>query len=87
MRCRRPGDRFSPSGVAGSKKIKEYFIDQKIDRERREFIPLFCDKNEIFWVGNYRQNQMSQPGPATKRCLRLTINKLPDEENLENDEK
>ncbi len=87
VRCRRPGDRFSPSGVAGSKKIKEYFIDQKIDRERREFIPLFCDKNEIFWVGNYRQNQMSQPGPATKRCLRLTINKLPDEENLENDEK
>ncbi len=87
VRCRRPGDRFSPSGVGGSKKIKEYFIDQKIDRERRDFIPLFCDKNEIFWIGNYRQNQMSQPGPATKRCLRLTINKLPDEENIENDEK
>lgn len=87
VRCRRPGDRFSPSGVGGSKKIKEYLIDQKIDRERRDFIPLFCDKNEIFWIGNYRQNQMSQPGPATKRCLRLTINRLSDEENIKNDEK
>ena len=78
VRNRRAGDRFSPSGLRGTKKLKEFFIDAKIDRDKRDRIPLFCDEQAIFWVGGYRQNNESQVNEATRRFLRLRIKDLPE---------
>ncbi|MCC8161559.1 MAG: tRNA lysidine(34) synthetase TilS [Oscillospiraceae bacterium] len=52
IRNRRKGDKFYPSGMTGSKKVKEYFIDNKIPREKRGSVPIVeIDKN-IAAVGN-----------------------------------
>ena len=78
VRNRRAGDRFSPSGLRGTKKLKEFFIDAKIDRDQRDRILLFCDEQAIFWVGGYRQNNESQVNETTRRFLRLCIKDLPE---------
>ena len=51
VRVFRPGDRFIPLGMKGTKKLKAYFIDEKIPRDQRKSIPLLTSKNDdIIWV-------------------------------------
>ena len=50
LRCREPGDIFAPIGMKGTKKLKEYLIDEKVPREEREEIELIADGNEIVWI-------------------------------------
>ena len=49
IRFRAEGDVFTPFG-GGTKKLKEYFIDKKIARRKRDFIPLVCDGNQVLIV-------------------------------------
>lgn len=73
VRKRMPGDVFAPAGLGGTKKLKAFFIDEKIERERRDGIPLFCDQTGIFWVGGCRQSEHSLVTNETTRFLRLCI--------------
>jgi tRNA(Ile)-lysidine synthase len=51
VRRRHPGDRFVPLGTDGSKKLKDFFIDRKIPRRKRDAVPLVLDSGgEILWV-------------------------------------
>jgi len=69
VRSRRPGDRFSPRGGIGSKKLKEYFIDRKVPLEDRDRIPLLCDGEEIVWVCGCRAGRHAAPTEDTRRFL------------------
>lgn len=73
VRRRKPGDRFQPSGMNGSKKLKDFFIDCKIEQEKRNYVALFCSQEEIFWVGGLRQSQNSMVTSETVNFLILTI--------------
>lgn len=54
LRTRRPGDRFQPSGMTGTKKLQDYFTDAKVPREQRDSVPLLvCDRG-IAWVVGHR---------------------------------
>ncbi len=44
------GDRFIPLGMTGNKKIKNYFIDNKVPLEIRRVIPLILFGNDIVWI-------------------------------------
>ncbi len=57
LRSRRPGDRFAPQGMEGTKKLKNYFIDQKISSSQRERIPILVIDGEIAWVVGFRKDQ------------------------------
>ena len=50
VRNREQGDTFSPIGMKGSKKLKDYFIDKKIPREKRDQVLLLADGDEIVWI-------------------------------------
>ena len=51
VRVFRPGDRFVPLGMKGTKKLKAFFIDEKIPRDQRKSIPLITSINDdIIWV-------------------------------------
>ena len=56
VRNRKSGDIFKPSGMGGSKKLKDYFIDEKIKKEQREQIPIILSKNtgKIVWIAGMR---------------------------------
>ncbi|MDR5659120.1 tRNA lysidine(34) synthetase TilS [Serpentinicella sp. ANB-PHB4] len=71
IRNRKEGDRFWPLGLSGSKKLKDFFIDYKIDREKRKLIPLVCDGEEIMWVVGYRMSEKYKITDSTKRILAI----------------
>lgn len=52
VRNRREGDVFSPYGMTGSKKVKEYFINSKIPRGERDRVPIIEINGRIAAVGD-----------------------------------
>lgn len=71
IRYREPGDRFKPLGMRGRKKIKDYFIDEKIDLEKRDSIPLVCDEENIIWVVGYRMSEDFKITNKTQKVLHI----------------
>ncbi|AMA74508.1 tRNA lysidine(34) synthetase TilS [Aneurinibacillus thermoaerophilus] len=62
VRQRRAGDRMTPQGMSGSKKVKDILIDMKIPRLARERIPLLTDGEHILWIpGVKRSNKYLPP--------------------------
>ncbi len=54
VRAFRQGDRFAPFGLGGSKKLKNFFIDNKVPREHRRLIPLLFCGPRLLWVCGMR---------------------------------
>ncbi|MEW9122378.1 MAG: tRNA lysidine(34) synthetase TilS [Thermotaleaceae bacterium] len=75
IRTRKTGDVFSPLGLKGTKKLKEFMIDEKISRGDRYQIPLVCDGNQVMWVVGYRISEKYKIDENTKRVLRIDYQK------------
>ncbi len=75
FRTRLPGDRFIPLGMASSKKLKEFFIDQKVPMPERDFCPLLISSQEIAWVAGYRIAEPYKVEEDTRRVLVLKLYK------------
>ncbi len=61
VRARRPGDRFQPAGMSGTKKLQDFFTDAKVPRSDRDNIPLLlCDRG-IAWVAGHRVADWALP--------------------------
>jgi tRNA(Ile)-lysidine synthase len=71
IRNRREGDMFKPFKSNGTKKLKEYFIDLKIPREKRNRIPLITAGREIVWVIGYKISDKFRVTENTKIVLKL----------------
>jgi len=69
LRQRIDGDRFVPFGMEGEKKLKDFFIDEKVPKFDRDKIPILCDAEKILWVVGYRFNQRVRVTDATNRYL------------------
>lgn len=80
VRSRREGERFWPLGLVGSKKLKDFFIDYKIDREKRNEIPLICDGDEIMWVVGYRISENYKVTNETTKILAIEYKAFLEEE-------
>lgn len=50
VRSRRPGDRFRPLGLGGTRKVKDILIDRKIDPDDRDRLPILVCNGEIVWI-------------------------------------
>ena len=73
VRARQPGDRIAPTGLRGSKKIQDLFVDEKIPEHLRDAIPLVVCDDEIAWVPGYRvARRFAVPAPDAP-CLRITV--------------
>ena len=55
LRSCQPGDRFCPSGMAGTKKIQDFFVDLKLTREERQQALLLLGVDEVVWVAGLRR--------------------------------
>lgn len=78
VRTRRPGDKFAPQGAGGTVKLKKFFIDQKVPREKRDQIPLICCGNEIIWVTGLRIGEYWKITPQTEMILQVSIQPMTD---------
>ena len=74
IRTRQPGDRILLKN--GSKKLKDFFIDEKIPRTSRDEVLLIADGSNIIWVVGYRLSEAYYITNQTKRVLQIKISDL-----------
>ena len=73
VRSWQPGDRVSPVGMDGSKKLQDIFVDKKVPRNMRSIWPVVVTgDNEIIWVPGLvrdrRFTEMSKKGNYQLIC-------------------
>ena len=74
VRNRRPGDRFRPLGLAGRKKLQDYFVDRKVARRDRDAVPIVVDEHDrIVWVVGHGIDEAFRVTDASQAVLLLTF--------------
>ncbi len=72
VRSFRPGDRFHPCGAPGSRKLKKFFIDAKIERETRASVPLL-EGRQILWLAGLARCQQWPCAEGEGPVLRVVV--------------
>ncbi len=75
IRHRENGDFFSvkTTNGPGRKKLKDYFIDEKIPRQQREEIPLLAEEHHVLWLMPYRISEYFKVSSETRKVLQISI--------------
>jgi len=76
VRTRRAGDRFTPLGMSGAKKLSDFFIDRGVPAPCRDIVPLVADGARILWVVGYMPSALAAVGRRTRRLIEIEA--LPD---------
>ena len=71
IRTRQEGDYFLLDESGRKKKLKDYFIHEKIPREYRDTIPLLADGKHVLWIVGYRISAYYKVTPKTTKILEV----------------
>ena len=78
LRNRQAGDWFCPAGMGGrSKKLQDYFVDEKVPLSGRAAVPLLATQKDIVWVIGMRTDGRFLPETGTRKVLVVSIRKHP----------
>ncbi len=72
-RSRRPGDRYRPLSMPGSRKIKDILIDEKVPGSIRDSIPVIEDSKGIIWLAGYRPAHRCRVRKDTETILEISL--------------
>ncbi len=75
LRAHQPGDRFQPLGMTGSKKLKDFLMDEKVPRAHRDRIPLLVTPRGIAWVAGYRVAEWAKVPPGAGEALHVRLSR------------
>ena len=74
VRYRRPGDRLTPLGAPGRKKVQDVLVDRKVPRDDRDRVPIVTtETGEIVWVAGEVLADPFRVTPLTKSVVVLTL--------------
>ncbi len=73
VRSRIDGDRFTPLGLSGSKKVKDFLIDGKVPVPDRSRCAVVTVGEAILWLAPHRLDESAKVTGSTKKALRLTL--------------
>lgn len=73
IRNRKDGDWFQPLGMRGRQKIKNFFIDHKVPRDKRDEMMLLVDNLSVIWIENMHLNDRVKITSNTKNVLKISI--------------
>ncbi len=76
IRARRQGDIFYPMGFGKTKKLQDYFVDEKISRDKRDGVPIVESGNDIIWVAGFRADHRFRVTEKTTKVLKLQMVKV-----------
>ncbi len=79
LRNLNPGDRISPFGMKGSKKVQDLLVDMKVPRHKRRTLAAFCDGSQILWVVGTRRGRAAPVEEETRVVLELRKVTHPEE--------
>ena len=71
VRSVRPGDRFQPLGMAGTKKVSDYLTDCKVPKIFRDETVLICDRIGIVWLVGYEIDERVKITQGTRKVLSI----------------
>jgi tRNA(Ile)-lysidine synthase len=77
IRGPRRGERFTPLGAPGTKKVSEFLIDNKVDPRDRERAAVLCDRLGLVWLIGHRIDDRVKLTGLTGRVLHLRATFLP----------
>lgn len=69
-RTRKLGDKFSKFGT-GSKKLNDYFTDEKIEADKRDFIPVLASGNQIYVVAGIEVSENVKLDAETDQIVEI----------------
>ena len=70
-RSMREADAFTPVGMKGTKKVRRFFIDRKLPREKRGSFPLVCDGEGVAAIPGMACSERCRVDELTARVLRI----------------
>ncbi|MFY0605230.1 MAG: tRNA lysidine(34) synthetase TilS [Cyclobacteriaceae bacterium] len=70
------GDSFSPLGLKGSKKVSDFFVDNKVALHKKGLIPIVESDGEIVWIAGYRLDDRFKIDENTDNMIRLEMKNL-----------
>lgn len=76
VRNRQPGDTFIPLGMKGKKKVKSFFIDEKVPYIKRDQLRLVSDDEKIIWIENMRISDLVKITSDTINICILSFQEL-----------
>ena len=71
-RCR-PGDRFAPLGMTGSRKLSDYLGEFKLSPSERAAQLLLVSEDTIVWVVGHAVGAAAAVSPSTRRLLEVEV--------------
>ena len=66
------GDVFIPYGMSGSKKLSDFFIDEKIPRYEKKRIPILYDADKVVWICGFRLDNRVRIKKTSTDILKLS---------------
>ena len=76
VRTVRPGDRFRPLGMRGTKKVGDYLTDRKIPVAVRDEVLVVCDGRGIIWLVGLEISETVKLNSRTRKVIRLAYREL-----------
>ena len=72
VRTQKKDDYIVIDDKGSKKKLKKYFVDEKIPRRDRDNVLLVADGSHILWVVGHRISEAVKVTPETKKVIKLT---------------
>jgi len=76
VRTFRPGDRMTPFGMSGRKKVKDIFIDRKIPSSERMRIPLLLCGDDLIWIAGVCFSELCRIETSEAATVQVTWHKV-----------
>lgn len=76
VRTFRPGDRITPFGMSGRKKVKDVFIDRKVPTSERRRIPLLFRGDDLIWVAGVCVSELCRLDSSSDAKIRVAWHEL-----------
>lgn len=73
VRTRQPGDYLTIDAALHKKTVKEYMINEKIPKWKRDSIRLLADGSHVMWIPGYRISQYYKVDENTRRIVEVRI--------------
>lgn len=73
FRTRKTGDYLVVNRQGGRKKLKDYLIDCKVPRARRDALGLFADGPHVLWIPGYRISEAAKVTEETKLVMKIQL--------------
>lgn len=73
LRRWRKGDSFQPLGMAGFKKLSDFFINEKYSLIQKENLWLLISNSDIIWIVGKRMDNRYKVTHNTKRILEISL--------------